>query len=72
MVEVMGKSGSSVPGVSEGKLVESSCRWADVEVQLEGGRAVAVMVDSPKRVLANTPQLRDGHTQLRDRQLRRV
>ncbi len=62
----------AILSVAEGTLREEVCRWADVEVELEGGRVVAVLVDGARHLLGNDPSTRDGHIQLRNRQLQRV
>lgn len=68
-----GAEGSvAILSVAEGTRREEVCRWVHVEVRLQGGRLMAVVVDGHKRLLANAPHLRDGHAQLRLRQLQRV
>ncbi len=64
--------GPTITSLDVGGWVEQVARWVSVEVRLEGGRAVAVLVDGPDIVMANQPQERVGGALLHRRQLQRV
>ncbi|PNH12701.1 hypothetical protein TSOC_000343 [Tetrabaena socialis] len=63
-----------IVSVSGEQQVEGVVGRVDVVVELAGGRRVAVEVDGPTHFMANDPHMRvrDGPTQLRDRQLGRL
>ncbi len=62
----------TVTSLDLGVWVEQVARWVSEEVRLEGGRAVAVLVDGPDDVLGKLPQERSGGALLHRRQLQRV
>ncbi len=65
-------AGPTVVSVAEGVIVPQVLRWLDLEVRLQGGRAVALMVHGTGSVLANQPGVLVGGTQFYRRQLQRV
>ncbi len=62
----------TILSAAEGVFVPQVCRWADVDLRLEGGRAVAVMVHTQSSALANQTGVPLGITLFCRRQLQRV